>query len=608
MSQNSSGSLSNMAGYTHKWLSMYDSIRGKQKKDFPFAFWDVVVITTADDVQKEAYELQLAEKLSRSELPEDVDYHIIADLPGPKLGNGGSTFTALARLNELYGEDLFEKRTLMLHAGGQSQRMPSASVLGKVFTALPFGSQMYQMIDLKLANSIPFLQNLKPGIFLLCADDFQIFDVHGEEKFLRMDQEGFTVLAHPGSLQLGTAHGVYVVQGGRLFTDKLVQTSECLEVLQKPSLERMEKQGAHLKRTKSDLSDDNSNGQSQSEPVVYTDSSFYFDSSVVKKMLQFYNEVKPLTCEIDAYGDFLQCLGSRSSVDYVTMTSNVGSVTADLIPMRKKVYHLLKDTPIHVLALNQSKYVHIGTTKELLFHLCEDTNLREELNLLPDVFNRWVNLGNKEKSEKVRRCEPDIKGCVMHSCLPSSSSIGSRAVVEFCHFEVPLKLGSNSVLSNCQLLQEESSLTLVDIPGNVFIHTASAKGDNSTGYVTVVFDIYENLKRKADGKESVSKLDYMKATLGKALEVLNIDDSIAVPEANDPCYNLWHTRLFPVTASMSASLSLALRTIQALQSDNGINLDLSPYKLMSMADVLKEKDVKDMLKYRRELYSLIKQG
>lgn len=522
-------------------------------------------------------------------------------------GNGGSTFTALARLEELYGEDLFEKRTLMLHAGGQSQRMPSASVLGKVFTALPFGNNMYQMIDLKLANSIPFLQNLKPGIFLLCADDFQIYDVRGEEKLLRMDQEGFTVLAHPGSLQLGTGHGVYVVHGGQLFTDKLVQTSECLQVLQKPSLERMEKQGAHLKRIKSDFSDrDNSNGQPQSEPVVYTDSSFYFDSSVVKKMLQFYNEIKPLTCEIDAYGDFLQCLGSRSSMDYVTLTSNVGNVTPDLIPMRKKVYHLLKDTPIHVLALNQSKYVHIGTTKELLFHFCEDTNLREELNLLPDVFNRWVDLPAREDGEKVRRCEPNVKGCVMHSCLPSCSSIDSRAVVEFCHFEVPLKLGSNSVLSNCQLLLEESNLPLVDIPGNVFIHTASVKGSNSTGYVTVVFDIYENLKKKADGKENVSKLDYMKTALGKALKVLNIDLSDAIPEVDGQCYNLWHTRLFPVTASMSASLSLALQTIDALQSDNESGLDLSEYKLMSMADVLKQKDVKDMLKYRRGLYSLIK--
>jgi fucose-1-phosphate guanylyltransferase len=39
---------------------------------------------------------------------------------------------------------------------------------------------------------------------------------------------------------------------------------------------------------------------------VYTDSAFFFDRSTAKSLLQFYTANKPLQCEVDAYGDFLQ--------------------------------------------------------------------------------------------------------------------------------------------------------------------------------------------------------------------------------------------------------------------------------------------------------------
>lgn len=36
------------------------------------------------------------------------------------------------------------------------------------------------------------------------------------------------------------------------------------------------------------------------------DSNFFFDTNVAKSLLQYYRSVKPLRCEIDAYGDFMQ--------------------------------------------------------------------------------------------------------------------------------------------------------------------------------------------------------------------------------------------------------------------------------------------------------------
>ena len=48
------------------------------------------------------------------------------------LGNGGSTLVVLKALYDRYGDEFANKKTLVIHAGGYSQRLPSASVMGKV--------------------------------------------------------------------------------------------------------------------------------------------------------------------------------------------------------------------------------------------------------------------------------------------------------------------------------------------------------------------------------------------------------------------------------------------------------------------------------------------
>ena len=49
-------------------------------------FWDLVVITSMDEHQKAAYELQITGKLGRKELPLGTQYHVFSDPPGSKIG------------------------------------------------------------------------------------------------------------------------------------------------------------------------------------------------------------------------------------------------------------------------------------------------------------------------------------------------------------------------------------------------------------------------------------------------------------------------------------------------------------------------------------------
>ncbi len=120
--------------------------------------WDVIVITAADAGQQAAYEAQVQSELEQGHLPSRSDWLVVADKPGPKIGAGGSTLYVLSLLQSKYGDALDEMRVLMIHAGGYSQRLPSMSVCGKIFAAMPVsrtqlggGDTPCTMLQLKLA-------------------------------------------------------------------------------------------------------------------------------------------------------------------------------------------------------------------------------------------------------------------------------------------------------------------------------------------------------------------------------------------------------------------------------------------------------------------------
>lgn len=52
----------------------------------PGEFWEVVVVTAADENQRLAYELQIKEKIERKEVPLGIHYKVFSDPPGCKIG------------------------------------------------------------------------------------------------------------------------------------------------------------------------------------------------------------------------------------------------------------------------------------------------------------------------------------------------------------------------------------------------------------------------------------------------------------------------------------------------------------------------------------------
>jgi len=568
-----------VARFTRETYKQFADIRGKSKDEIAVRFWDVVVLTASDNDQKLAYEMQIAGKLQRREIPRGVDYLVFADPPGPKIGCGGATMRAVALLTDIYAERLDSLYILLINAGGQSQRLASASALGKIFTVLPIGCPPWQVLELKLAAYLPLLVRMSPGYLHVASDTIEVFDLGDDGEFSNWNfaRPGLTALAHPSSLDIGSTHGVFVFRKNFLNQSGITEFRTCVEVLQKPTIDIMRSKGAIV------------TSASSSEEIVYTDSFYYFDHSFARRLLDFYRSEVPLKCEIDGYGDYMQPLGERATPNFTSDTRNVSSINEHLVPTRLKLYHHLKGLPFSVVAMNASQFFHLGTMREYLHNFCSDENLSKYTGFQQRTFcdcdsNSFIN-----------------HGCTIYSVFKASSIVGCSTVVEYCRFDGPVIIGDNCIISHCT-----SAGSGIVIPSNLLLHTVPVKQPNATKYVTLAFHRDDNVKFKADRYSSVSIVSQLKF-LGKPLSETVISSVVSEVFAADNFgevnYSLWYARLFAPKSSREASLAAALSLV------NGGKVDYSleeSSEFMSAFEAIQKKDVHCMLDNVHQLYTAIK--
>lgn len=469
--------------------------------------------------------------------------------------------------------------SFLILLGGFSQRLPNASALGKIFTAMPLGDPLYQMLELKLAMYVDFPLQMKPGVLVTCADDIELYSI-AEHESIRFDKPGFTALAHPSTLSIGTTHGVFVLDSSEKSTYSEMENISCLRFLHKPSIDKMRDSGAVCKRQSGCFS-------LADAEFVYTDSTYYVDFDTAKSLLNLLKELGPLDCEIDAYGDFLQALGPRATIDYTSNTANVTKEESSLVGIRQKIFRLLKGTPLNVILLNNSKFYHIGTTSEYLFHLTEDVALRGELGLLSSAFSVHMN-------ENSSGC------CIMYSVLDPVCSVGAGSVVEYSRLGAGVCIGRGSIVSSCRVSAG------VSVPDGVFMHTLCVNHKHQSRFVTVVFGINDDLKHTVEAPAYMEELRLFGFSLAECLSHWGIKNEV-LRFSGDACScSLWKACLFPVCPDPQSSFSMSLEMLQAVLSGSAFTFPKDT-NLMSMQESLQCKNLEEMMKYRKGLYEDITQ-
>lgn len=556
-----------IGSYMRSLLEKYEAMRGKVHKQGSGEFWDLVVISAGDAAQESWYRAQLELKASCGELP-GAPFLCVADPPGPRIGSGGSTLHILEHVDRLYPGRLEEWKILIIHAGGYSKRLPSHSCAGKIFSPLPIscgpGGLPYQMLDLKLALYLPFLEAMEPGVFITASDDIEVFCL--TSPVVGSPGEAVTALAHPSSLYIGTTHGVYVMEEQEGEKEELHHLWPCLEVLQKPSVELMRSLGAVLAR--------------EGRDTVYSDSAFWFHAATARKLILLQGQVAPLNSELCIYGDLLTCLGERREKEFVSRLHSQPQGTAGLAA-RRALQEKLGDTRLAVLALHASKFYHLGTTQEYLHGLTGNKQLRLELNLENVVWS------------KVSHPSP-VAGVVLHSHLSQEVTLPQDSIIEYSIIEAKVHLGPKTILSSVHITEPLS------LPPGFLFHTVPISVAGSCQFVTVAFHHTDDMKYTT-GQGQSGNLQYGGRLLEEVYSGGATSQDIVFP-APGPA-SLWTARLFPSRSSMAESFKATVGIVaslgQKLQTKEQVSGDA-----YSMEDLVKLKDCTQMLVFRKRLNDL----
>lgn len=172
--------------------------------------FDYCVITASNEAQAEVFRSLIRRRVEAGLYPREIDFIVRADPPGGRVGSGGGTLWALGDLAERAaggGSPLGGRRALVIHAGGESRRLPAYVPEGKLFAPLPSPSSCLEppvildhMLDLFLRY--PW----RKDELVVCSGDVVI---DFETELLDLPDDALCGFAAADSYERGSRHGVF---------------------------------------------------------------------------------------------------------------------------------------------------------------------------------------------------------------------------------------------------------------------------------------------------------------------------------------------------------------------------------------------------------------
>lgn len=330
--------------------------------------WDYLVLTASNALQARAYEEQLCARRELGLLPAVRETMVIADLEGKRIGSGGSTLLCLMEILrrerarrgiELTPDSirtvLSESRILIVHAGGDSRRLPAYAPCGKIFVPLPGASDSPLPLALfdRLVPSFLALPSGLPGagqVVVAAGDALIRFD----PRSAALTSPGLIALGVQATPEEASRHGVFC----------LAPDGAVSHYLQKPSIEAQRRAGAisSLGRTPLDIGVMHMDGCAATMLLLAFGVECSGDTG-----LDFRAEARAriLECSLDLYREICCGLGRDTSFDdYVTNARASGSTWPE--DVLEHVFPGLHVVPFHVELLPECRFLHFGTTRQLI--------------------------------------------------------------------------------------------------------------------------------------------------------------------------------------------------------------------------------------------------
>jgi fucokinase len=319
--------------------------------------WQYLIITAANEPQATAYDFQIQSRRRDGRLADVRDVFVVPDAAGRRIGSGGSTLQCLLEVirregvpQEALGDpDIAETilrrvRILIVHAGGDSRRLPAYSPCGKIFVPLPGHTSRGPTPTIfdRLIPAFLALPETAPGagqVVVASGDALLLFDSAG----IDLSREGITALGSRVSPEEAARHGVFCPNSDG--------TVRCY--LQKPGVEEQAKAGA--------IGED---GRSALDIGVMS-----MDGRGAVALLRAFGT--PSAREtiashgIDLYREVCCALGTEATFQhYLASARSSGSKVEE--PVLARLFDILRPIPLNLQALEQCGFLHFGSTRQLI--------------------------------------------------------------------------------------------------------------------------------------------------------------------------------------------------------------------------------------------------
>ncbi|MBQ9748608.1 MAG: bifunctional fucokinase/L-fucose-1-P-guanylyltransferase [Clostridia bacterium] len=488
-------------------MDTWDDYRRSLTRDH-FACWDYVILTASNPQQAQGFEAQIAERQKAGFLPRKTHFAVIPDKDGKRIGSGGATLGVIKYIADHTGKSDFSGlRILVIHSGGDSKRVPQYSALGKLFSPvpheLPNGRAATLFDEFMIAmSSVP--SRIREGMLLLSGDVLLLFNP------LQIDYsgEGAAAISFKEDVETGKNHGVFL--NG--------ENGKVAKFLHKQTVESLRAYGAVNERGAVDI---------DTGAVVFsTDmlASLYSLISTDADYDKYVNDVVRLSL----YGDFLYPLATDSTLEQFYLEKPEGEFCDELHAARTAVWNALRPYRLKLLRLAPAKFIHFGTTNEIL-------------KLMSGGIDSYKELGwSKHVNSSITRATAGY-----NSVLSSKAKVGRDCYLEVSYVHGSAAIGDNVVLSYIDIHDET-------VPSDVVLHGLKQKDGK---FVTRIYGVKDNPK---EGKLFGMPLADFLAKNGISEHELSAD------------YNgtLWTADLYPACDTIREAVGAALN-IYAMAHEGG---------------------------------------
>jgi len=375
--------------------------------------WDYLVVTAANEQQAKAYDLQIQERRETGQIPQVRNCVVIPDIEGKRIGSGGSTLHSLAcilhRERPGVGPASFEDaqailgglRILIVHAGGDSRRLPAYSHCGKMFVPIPAQGEPLAASTLfdRLVPALLMLPEGFKGQVAVASGDALILFERSAVEFAR---PGITALGSFASSKEAAHHGVFCTD-----KDGLVR-----RYLQKPSPDTQLATGAVNAEGESVL--DLGVMSLDASAAVQLMRAFFAETPQKhgQPALDWKAEVRAALYSngIDLYREICCALGTETTFDQYADNLRTGGSTIDC-QLLAEWFSPLRKIPLNLAIHPRCKFLHFGTTRELI---TSGIALRTEDAGKPAQTSLILNCGVQSE---ITAEHAWMEGCTVHGAL-----------------------------------------------------------------------------------------------------------------------------------------------------------------------------------------------